>query len=78
LDYVNVDCPELSFSTLATLQATDAGKVHLTYNSPAKECPRYVGKITAGAQQADGKYTTSQITFGASPNTVTYTRKRPW
>ncbi len=78
LDYVSVGCPELSFSTLATLQATGAGKVRLTYNSQAKECPRYVGKLAAGAQQADGTYTSSQISFGASPNTVTYTRKRPW
>ncbi len=75
LDYDVVDCPEMSFKTQATLQATGVGKVHLTYNSPAKDCPRYVGKIVAGAQQADGTYTNSQITFGASPNTVTYTRK---
>ena len=75
LDYVVVDCPEMSFKTQATLQATGVGKVHLTYNTPAKECPRYVGKIGAGAQQADGTYTSSQITFGVAPNTVTYTRK---
>jgi hypothetical protein len=75
LDYVVVDCPEMSFKTQATLQATGVGKVRLTYNTPAKDCPRYVGKIGAGAQQADGTYTSSQITFGVSPNTVTYTRK---
>jgi hypothetical protein len=75
LDYVVVDCPEMSFKTQATLQASGVGKVHLTYNTPAKECPRYVGKIGAGAQQADGTYTSSQITFGSPPNTVTYTRR---
>ena len=56
----------LSFKTQATLQATGVGKVHLTYNSPG------------GAQQADGTYTSSQITFGVSPDSVTYTRNRPW
>jgi len=76
LDYVYVDCPELSFKTQATLQATGVGKVRVTYNTPAKECPRYAGRVQAGAVQADGTYTNSQITVGNSPNTVTFTTRK--
>jgi hypothetical protein len=75
LDVVNVSCPELNYKTEATLQATGVGKVRLTYNTPDKDCPRHAGRLRAGAQQADGTHTSSQITFGVSPNTVTYTRK---
>ena len=66
LDYANVDRPDLSFKTTATLQATGVGKVHLTYVAPQN---------MGGAQQSDGTYTSSQITFGDSANHVTYTKK---
>ncbi len=78
LDYANVGCPELSFNTPANLQVTGVGEVLLTYNSQARECRTSIGRLAAGAVEAKGKYTKSQITFGDSPNTVTYTRNRPW
>jgi hypothetical protein len=64
LDYVFVNRPDLSFRAQATVQVSNAGRVRLSYQDPRR-----------GAQQVEGTYTRSQMTFGGSANRITYTRK---